>query len=385
MTSSSIGDITTTTVPGVARRRTRWRTTSAGAAGADRGQRAEQHPVMTRAGAVPHRLPGPADHPERDPVAGVAEVLGQRRCPTDGEVETARLAVHAAGVAVVRQCVDHDQHPAVLLGAGADDVQVAGAQGDAPVDAAQTVARHEGPDARELAAAADPTRAVRPDEALRLRHLRARVEGCSARQRVQHRRRQLHRPPAPRGPRGRQRDELVGRAARSPPARAHLQAQRVLPLRPEPPDQPVARVQGDVRRLAADPGHLLDLVDLGQVQARAGALTLVQGEVVEAERRGRLAARHADQSHRGADRQRRGEDDQHRVAEHHGHREAGAGHQHAAAQRGRGPPVPDPRAATTGLSGHGTPRAWPASAPSPARRRRCAGPMRRSSRARASP
>ena len=83
---------------------------------------------VTRTG--PQRHPrSVAGHDEQaDPVTGAHVVLGQRGGGADGQVEGARGTVDAAGDPDVAQAVDDEPHACVLLRAGGDDVELAGAQ-----------------------------------------------------------------------------------------------------------------------------------------------------------------------------------------------------------------------------------------------------------------
>ena len=69
----------------------------------------------------------------------------------------------AAADALDALCEQHDV--AVMVGPRRGDVQRAGSQRAAPVDAAQPVTGAERPDLRELGATADPGAAVRADVA----------------------------------------------------------------------------------------------------------------------------------------------------------------------------------------------------------------------------
>ena len=123
--------------------------------------------------------------PTRSPAA--QEVLGDRGGGPHGDVEAARPAVDAVAAPDVGLGVEQQQDVRVAVRPGRGDVELAGARRDAPVDAAQPVARAERADLGRLAAAALAVGAVQPDEPGRSRHGVGGVELGAQRQRREHR------------------------------------------------------------------------------------------------------------------------------------------------------------------------------------------------------
>ena len=143
------------------------------------------------------------------------------------------------------------------------------------------------------------------------------------------------------------------------PQRRGLTSSTGTPSRTSPPTRPDGRVQGDVRRLRADAGHVLDAVGLGHVQPRAGALALVERDVVEPGPHDRDARGPVHQPERRHDDQRRRQHHQHGLAEQHGAADAAA---RRPAGRGSGRACP-PTPLMTANGAARTPRASTASAP----------------------
>ena len=121
--------------------------------------------------------------------------------------------------------VEQDHHRAVLLGARAHGVQLAGAQRRAPVDPAQPVAGLEGPDRVELRAVAGTARAVLPDQADGVRVLPG-GEGVGLRQRHHRGVGQPLRSPPVAAPGAGGGDHRAARRPQPPPPRADRRAPR---------------------------------------------------------------------------------------------------------------------------------------------------------------
>jgi hypothetical protein len=83
-------------------------------------------------------------------------VLGHRSGCADGDVQTAGVATETPAVAQVVLRIDQQHHVAVLVGPGRGYVELAGAQRQGPVNAAQAVAWLKRPDVGELAAIPRP-------------------------------------------------------------------------------------------------------------------------------------------------------------------------------------------------------------------------------------
>ena len=280
MTGCRSGERISTSVPAAARRA---RPPSGRSRGTP-GRTAARAPSRTRRWRVPAPYPTSAPlppttrSPTRSPVrtwcsasAAAARTVRSRR---------ARGTVDAAGATDLAQRVDHEQHAGVGLGQRVDDVQLARAQRDPPVDAPQPVAGHERPDAGQLGAAAHPARAVGTHEAERLRRLRPGVE---RRRDGQHRHRPAahqHRAPPEAAPPRRQPDPLLPQVDPSPAARAEPEVGAGAAAE-QATDRATRGLERDVRRLRRHPGHLLEVVGPLEQQAADGALALVQDGVGE--------------------------------------------------------------------------------------------------------
>ena len=101
-----------------------------------------------------------------------------------------------------------------------------------------------------------PARAVGADQAVRLRRLRGAVERRRRRQHAHLRAVLEDRPPPIARPGTRQRDPLLAQGPPAPAPGAHLEHRHA--VTDQAADAARGRVQGDVRRLRAEPGDVLD-------------------------------------------------------------------------------------------------------------------------------
>ena len=316
ITSDSSGESTMTTVPPVARRRSRPPSSSRNRAGRTAASRPRIRRRCRRPGAGPDlRTPPPTTRSAtRSPRARSARPARTRRASSRRGCWPRRRRRPTARSRPARRPREGRRCPPRPAGRSTCSSPLRS-------ETRQLIRRSRSPAWNGRMPANSVPSPVRRD-----RLAPTRPSGCGASAALIERRRRRqhaqlravleHRPPAVPGPRARQRDPLLAEGPPPPAPRADLQ--HGYAVAHQPADAAGRRVQGDVRRLRADAGHVLDTVGRGHVQPRPSALALVERHVVERRPDDRRAAWAGAPSRGPPARPGRGEHHQHGLAEQHG-------------------------------------------------------------------